>query len=93
MAIGTVQGAAGFYDINRDTYVSQEEQHRRMYQMQEDEYRRAQMMAMQQAYGGAIAGGLRNEIQRQNPVLIDPKDPLSFLSKADNKLLLTGEAT
>jgi len=22
----------------------------------------------------------------------DPKDPLSFLSKADNKLLLTGEA-
>jgi len=92
MAISNIQ-PGGFYDINRDMYYSQEEQ-RRMYQMQEDEYRRAQMMAMQQqAYGGAIAGGRRNEIQRQNPVLIDPKDPLSFLSKADNKILLTGEAT
>jgi hypothetical protein len=32
------------------------------------------------------------ERQKQVPVK-DPKDPLAFLTKTDNKLLLTGEAT
>jgi len=32
------------------------------------------------------------ERQKQVPVK-DPKDPLAFLTKTDNKILLTGEAT
>ena len=41
-------------------------------------------------YGNAIPGGHHAEQQRQATV-VDPKDPLAFLKKADNKLLLTGE--
>ena len=79
MAIGS------FYDINRDMYYSERDRFER-------EMQQRQMYAAQQQVG-------------QNPFVIregvlsghafsvqDPKDPLSFLSKEDNKLLLTGEA-
>jgi hypothetical protein len=86
MAISTIQ-PGGFYDINRDMYVSDRERYEREmhYRRQEEEYRR-----MQNAY--------YNPAQQQPQLLNtapkpDPKDPLSFLSKSDNKLLLTGEAT
>lgn len=82
------------YDINRDMYfdsrASQEryEYERAMHQRRmEEEYRRAQ----QSAY--------YTTPQEQQAKLVntapkpDPKDPLSFLSKADNKLLLTGETS
>ena len=88
MAIGTMQGGSGFYDFNRDMYYDDarrydlEMQYRRL---QEEEYRR-----MQNSYFNSA----------QQPQLLPgdapkraPKDPLSFLSKADNKILLTGEAT
>ena len=80
------------YDINRDMYAmtSREAYEREMhYRRQEDEYRRAQQQmgynpAQQQAMMGQ---GLANAASRP-----DPKDPLAFLNKSDNKLLLTGEA-
>jgi len=87
MAIGTIQGSM-YYDVNRDMYVGadhyrrQEEEFRRR---QEEEYRR-----MQNSY--------YNPAQQQEK-LVNPtpkpdlNDPLGFLSKADNKILLTGEAT
>jgi hypothetical protein len=96
MAIGAIQGAAGFYDINRDMYngtTASEAYEREMHyrRHQEAEYRRMQASRygdisnqQQMAYIG--------ERQKQVPVK-DPKDPLAFLSKTDNKLLLTGEAT
>jgi hypothetical protein len=92
MAIGAIQGAAGFYDFNRDMYAMtpREAYEREMYQRrQEEEYRRAMQYGdissqQQMAYIG--------ERQKQVPVK-DPKDPLAFLTKTDNKLLLTGEAT
>jgi hypothetical protein len=82
MAIGTMQGAAGFYDPNRDIYHSERDRYEREMQyrrLQEEEYRRMQQYAFYNAPGDAPKR--------------DPKDPLSFLSKADNKILLTGEAT
>jgi hypothetical protein len=91
MAIGIMQGAAGMnYDINRDMYYDDArryEYERAMnYRRQEEEYRRMQnsahySQAQQQAQ-------LMNAAPKP-----DTKDPLSFLSKADNKLLLTGEAS
>ena len=89
MAIGAIQGAAGFYDFNRDMYAMtpREAYEREMYQRrQEEEYRRMQQdpyynPAQQQAQ-------LMSQVPKQ-----DPKDPLAFLTKTDNKLLLTGEAT
>lgn len=95
MAIGTMQGAAGFYDPNRDMYYADarryEHERAMQYHRQEEEYRRMQASRygdissqQQMAYIG--------ERQKQVPVK-DPKDPLAFLSKTDNKLLLTGEAT
>ena len=94
MAIGAIQGAAGFYDINRDTYngmTASEAYEREMHyrRHQEAEYRR-----MQNSYYNA-AQQLQAWIgdpPKPTPKP-DPKDPLSFLSKADNKILLTGEAT
>jgi hypothetical protein len=84
MAIGS------FYDFNRDMYfdtsASQEryEYEKAMYQRrQEDEYRRMQNSSFNSA---------------QQPQLVNPapkpdlKDPLAFLTKTDNKILLTGEA-
>jgi hypothetical protein len=91
MAIGAIQGASGFYDINRDTYngmTANEAYEREMHyrRHQEAEYRRMQNAAyynpaQQQAQ-------LMNQVPKQ-----DPKDPLAFLTKTDNKILLTGEAT
>lgn len=81
MAIGTIQGAAGFYDINRDMYYSERDRYEREMQyrrLQDEEYRRMQNTAY-----------LAPE-QKLIPKP-DPKDPLSFLSKADTKILLTGE--
>ena len=77
-----------FYDINRDMYfdasASQAQHEKELFlRRQEEEYRRIQA----------------SWHKDQQPVLVNkaPKpdldDPLSFLSKADNKLLLTGEAS
>ena len=88
MAIST------FYDHNLDMMFDSKSQYDRY--MENLRYEQQHMMQEQQQiaynpYGRAIAGGNQAEQQRQTPVA-DPKDPLSFLSKADNKLLLTGEA-
>ena len=88
MAIGAIQGGSGFYDFNRDMYAMtpREAYEREMYHRREEEYRKAQQYAF---YNAA-----------QQPQLLpgdapkqDPKDPLAFLTKTDNKILLTGEAT
>ena len=82
MAISTIQ-SGGFYDINRDSYYGQREMYEREMQYrrhQEEEYRRMQ--------NAAYFGPEQKLIPKP-----DPKDPLSFLSKADTKILLTGEAT
>ena len=82
MAIGTIQGAAGFYDPNRDMYYDDARRYDREMQyrrLQEEEYRRMQQYAFYNAPGDAPKR--------------DPKDPLAFLTKTDNKILLTGEAT
>jgi hypothetical protein len=87
MAIGAIQGGSGFYDINRDMYAMtpREAYEREMYQRrQEEEYRR-----MQNLYFNAAQ---QPQVMTQAPKQ-DPKDPLAFLTKTDNKLLLTGEAT
>ena len=81
-----------FYDINRDMYAtnSLEAYEREMhYRRQEDEYRRAQQ---QMGYNPAQQQAMIGHGQANTKSKPDPKDPLSFLSKADNKLLLTGEA-
>ena len=90
MAIGT------FYDHNRNMmFESKAHYDRHMEHLRYEQQRMMQSHAQQQMaynpYGGAIAGGNHAEQQRKVAV-VDPKDPLSFLSKADNKLLLTGEA-
>ena len=84
MAIGS------FYDVNRDMYfdtrASQEryEYERAMYQRrQEEEYRRMQNAAY----------SAPEQKQVNSTPKPDPKDPLSFLSKADTKILLTGAST
>jgi hypothetical protein len=85
MAIGAIQGSL-YYDPNRDMYYSEREMH---YRRQEDEYRRAQQ---QMGYNPAQQQAMIGHGQANTTSKPDPKDPLSFLSKADNKLLLTGEA-
>ncbi len=48
MAIGAIQGASGFYDVNRDMYYSERERFEREMQyrrQQEEEYRRMQNAA------------------------------------------------
>jgi len=99
MAITTIQPGR-YYDVNRDEYYDSHAQymrhmeHLRIEQMRADD-RQRNMYAAQQQMGhnpfvisasgtGATIGTLQSTH--------DPKDPLSFLSKADNKLLLTGEA-
>ena len=88
MAI-SAQGMIGSsYDLNRDRdmYYSQRDMHEREMhyrRQQEEEYRR-----MQNSYFNSA----------QQPQLVNPapkpdlKDPLAFLTKTDNKILLTGEA-
>jgi hypothetical protein len=85
MAIGTIQGGSGFYDINRDMYAMtpREAYEREMFRRQEEEYRRMQ--------NAAYHNPAQQQAQLMSQVKQDPKDPLSFLS--NTKLLLTGEAT
>jgi hypothetical protein len=90
MAIGIMQGAAGMnYDINRDMYYDDarrcEYERAMQYRRQEEEeYRRMQNAAY---YNPAQQQG-----KLVNPTpMPDTKDPLAFLQKTDNKLLLTGE--
>jgi hypothetical protein len=89
MAISTLQ-SGGIYDINRDMYAMtpREAYEREMLyrRMQEEEYRR-----MQNSHYSDSATLQQGKLVNPTPKP-DPKDPLSFLSKADNKLLLTGEA-
>jgi hypothetical protein len=91
MANGTMQGGSGFYGFNSDMYAMtpREAYEREMYQRrQEEEYRRMQ----QGAYFNSAQQPQQGEIVNPTPKQ-DPKDPLAFLTKTDNKLLLTGEAT
>jgi hypothetical protein len=65
-----------FYDPNRDMYYIQRDMHERAKPSPEE---RAQLRA--------------EEAQLMNAApKPDLNDPLGFLSKADNKILLTGEA-
>jgi len=87
MAISTIQ-PGGFYDINRDTYYSERERFER-------EMHQRQMYAAQQQMGHnpfVISTSATNSTIGTLQSTYDPKDPLSFLSKADTKILLTGEA-
>lgn len=80
MAIGTMQGGL-YYDANRDMFYSERDRYEREMQyrrLQEEEYRRMQ--------NAAYLAPEQKLIPKP-----DPKDPLSFLSKADTKILLTGE--
>jgi hypothetical protein len=92
MAISTIQ-PGGFYDINRDMYGGYNAQERYEYERamhyrrQEDEYRR-----MQNSYCADSATLQQGKLVNPTPKQ-DPKYPLAFLTKTDNKLLLTGEAT
>jgi hypothetical protein len=77
MAIGTMQGSL-YYDANRDIFYSEQERFER-----EMHQRKMYAAQQQQAWIGD------SPKPKSKP---DLNDPLSFLSKADNKLLLTGEA-
>jgi CRISPR/Cas system-associated endoribonuclease Cas2 len=87
MAI-SAQGMIGSsYDINRDMYYSERDRYEREMQyrrLQEEEYRR-----MQNSYFNSAQ---QPQVMTQVPKP-DLKDPLAFLTKTDNKILLTGEAT
>jgi hypothetical protein len=86
MAIGAMQGAAVFYDFNRDMYYSERDRYEREMHfrlVQEEEYRRMQNAAY----------SAPEQKQVNSTPKPDPKDPLSFLSKADTKILLTGAST
>jgi hypothetical protein len=79
-----------FYDINRDMYYSQQDMYEREMQyrrQQEEEYRRMQNAAYYNPAQQQQQGKIVNPTPKQ-----DPKDPLAFLTKTDNKILLTGEA-
>ena len=94
MAITTNQ----IYDANRNVYLEVEryERDREMHlhrMKMEDEYRRQQQMYAQQGFGHIQQGQLGQVSQEQvQKPKHDPKDPLAFLNKSDNKLLLTREA-
>ena len=95
MAITTNQ----IYDANRDVYLERERYEREMqlYRMKEEDYLRQHSMYAQQSHhqGGMLGQsqifqGQLGQEQSQKPKH-DPKSPLAFLNKPDNKLLLTGE--
>ena len=84
-----------YYDANIDMYFDSYEHYvRHMDQMR---YEQQRMMNAQQAYmrdpRTVYGSQLQGAIQPARSLLPteDPKDPLTFLKKADNKLLLTGE--
>jgi hypothetical protein len=78
-----------FYDANRDMYYSERDRYERemLYRRQEEEYRR-----MQNSYYADSATLQQGKLVNPTPKR-DSKDPLAFLTKTDNKILLTGEAT
>ena len=98
MAISTIQPGR-YYDVNRDEYYDSHAQymrhmeHLRIEQMRADDRQRNMYAAQQQMahspFSGTVQGAAIGTLQSTH----DPKDPLSFLSRADNKLLLTGEAS
>ena len=79
--------AISTYDLNRDMYISERERYEKemFYRRQEEEHRRMQSSWYE-------APQLHEKLANKAPKP-DPKDPLAFLNKADNTLLLTGEAT
>jgi hypothetical protein len=83
MAIGTIQGSL-YYDVNRDMYYSERERFER------EMHQRQMYAAQQQMNQNAFAQQPQAMAQQPQP---HSRDPLNFLSKADNKILLTGEAT
>jgi hypothetical protein len=100
MAIGTIQGASGFYDPNRDMYYktparsSQEQYERETYfhRMQEEEYRRMQSQYVTVSNSSLTAPYNPDEARRKEAPGRDPQgDRLSFLR--NTKLLLTGAST
>ena len=83
------------YDVSRDLYIERERYEREMQlnrMKMEDEFHRQQQQSM---YGQAIFGQASQSqmVQAKNQATSDPKDPLAFLNKSDNKLLLTGETS
>ena len=88
MSITTKQ----IYDANRDLYIEQERYEREMQliRMKEEYYQRQQSMYGQAIFGQASQSQM---VQAKNQATSDPKDPLAFLNKSDNKLLLTGETS
>ncbi len=82
------------YFDNHAQYVRHRE-HLRMEQMRQADLQRSMYAAQQQmahnpfVISASGTGATIGTLQSTH----DPKDPLSFLSKADNKLLLTGEAS
>ena len=91
------------YDANRDVYLEREryEIEMRLHRMKEEDYLRQQQQMYAQGInaaqgfghiqGGQAIFGQMSQEQSQKPKH-DPKSPLAFLNKPDNKLLLTGEA-
>jgi hypothetical protein len=69
-----------FHDINRDIFYSEQERFER-------EMHQRKMYAAQQQQAWWIGDSPK---PKSKP---DLNDPLSFLSKADTKILLTGEAS
>jgi hypothetical protein len=88
---------SSIYDINRDVYHERDAYEREMqlHRMKMEDSIRQQQMYVQQGFGHIQGGqalfGQMSQEQSQKPKH-DPKDPLAFLTKANSKLLLTGEA-
>jgi bisphosphoglycerate-independent phosphoglycerate mutase (AlkP superfamily) len=100
MAISTTPSGR-FYDMNRDEYYDSHThymrhmEHLRIQQMREEDRQRNMYSGQQQMNQNSIAlqVGVEGYVVGVRPTVTDPKDPLAFLSKTDNKILLTGEAT
>jgi len=96
MAISPIQPGR-HYDVNRDQYYDSHAQyirhmeHLRIEQMRQADLQRSMYAAQQQMGHNPFV--IREGVLSGHAVTAqDPKDPLAFLTKADNKLLLTGEA-
>jgi hypothetical protein len=89
MAIGAIQGAGGFYDANRDMFYSEQERYEREMHQRKMYAAQQQMGHNQFVISASATGAMIGTLQCASTH--DPKDPLSFLSKADTKILLTGE--
>jgi hypothetical protein len=80
---GIINDPRNIYGYNAQERYEREMQYRRL---QDEEYRR-----MQNSSYADSATLQQGKIGHPTPKQ-DPKDPLAFLTKTDNKLLLTGEA-